>query len=160
MPNQDRIKHILRYVTRKLLNICPWMRKSINVNRVLPVCVQECDHIEVQLCKSLLLLGCYEHKVRMSVDWYLVLAGMKYYCITKEQLIKKRATLNPKIYGQSLTASEPGGNNNELKITRERNLEEDCLCVLSMLLKRFSILLLPWIKNTIMDSIRKHLKSL
>lgn len=64
---------------------------------------------------------------------------MKYYCITKEQLIKKRATLNPKIYGQSLTASEPGGNNNEMKITRERKLEEDCLRVLSMLLKRFSI---------------------
>lgn len=62
---------------------------------------------------------------------------MKYYCIAKEQLIKKRANL--KIYGQSLTASEPRGNNNEMKITRERKLEEDCMRVLSMLLKRFSI---------------------
>lgn len=52
------------------------------MNKALPLCVQECDHIEVQLCRSLQLLGSCEHIVNVNRLIFL-LAVMKCYDITK-----------------------------------------------------------------------------
>lgn len=75
---QNGVQHNFKTVLRFLFILCQhkkapiflrWIMKFIKfVNRGIPVCVQVCDHIEVQLCMSLQLLGSCENIVRMSTE--------------------------------------------------------------------------------------------